>query len=160
MKKHWHIWVGIAILLLAVAFVLGIVFIPRLAARSDMKELVLQAAATDAQYVILVDPTYKHPGILAGEGREIALEGETLAQTRQALVTLANDFAYEKKESAASGAFGMHLLVKTADGAIVKISFAEETFYTELKGSTYYFTAKDAQHYKALYNALLAALPA
>ena len=159
MKKHWHIWVGIAIVLLAVALVLGIIFIPRAAAKSDMKALLLHAAAADAQYVMLVDPAYKHPGILAGEGREIALAGDILTSTQDALTALADGFSYEKKMDASSGAFGMYLLVKTADGEIVKINLAKDAFYAELKGSVYYFTAKDTQAYTALYNALLAALP-
>ncbi len=157
MKKHWHIWVGIAIVLLAVLIVLGVIFLPRLAAKSDMRELLSLAAASDAQYVMLIDPAYKHEGILAGEGREVALSGEILEQTQEALLALAEDFFYEKKEVAGVGAFGLHLLVKTAEGEIVKIYFAEELFYAELKGSAYYFTADDTQAYSVLYNALLAA---
>ena len=37
MKKHWHIIVGFGIVLLAVAIVLGVIFLPRLAVKSDMK---------------------------------------------------------------------------------------------------------------------------
>ena len=160
MKKHWHIWVGIAIVLAAFALVLGVIFIPRMAAKSDMKALLLRASEADAQYVMLVDPTYKHPGILAGEGREVALTGELLERTQETLAAMANNFTYEKKESASSGAFGTYLLVKTVEGKIVKINLAEGAFYAELKGSAYYFTAKDEQLYQNLYNALLAALPA
>ncbi len=156
MKKHWHIWVGIAILLLAVLIVLSVIFLPRLAAKSDMKERLELAAAPNAQYVMLIDPAYVHPGILAGQGREVALAGEVLEQVQKALGAFAKDFSYEKKDVAGAGAFGMHLLVKTAEGEIAKIYFAEKMFYAELKGSTYYFAAKDTQGYTAFYNTLLA----
>ena len=159
MKKHWHIWVGIAIVLAALALVLGVIFLPRLAARSDMKKLLLRAATADVQYVMLVDPTYKHPGILAGEGREIALSGDLLTRTQSVLTDIAEGFSYEKKDSVAAGAFGMYLLVKTADGEIAKINLAEDAFYAELKGNAYYFTAKDEQLYKDLYTAVVAAFP-
>ena len=151
MKKYWHIWVGFAILLLTVSIVLGAIFLPRMAARSDMKELLEIVAAPDAQYVMLIDPTYVHPGLLAGQGREVRLEGELLEQTREALSALSKGFSYEDKEDALSRAFGMHLLVKTAEGEILKIYFGESDFYAVLKGSAYHFSAKDAQGYAALY---------
>ena len=151
MKKYWHIWVGFAILLLTVLILLGFIFLPRMAARSDMRELLVLAAAPDTQYVMLVDPTYVHPGILAGQGREVRLEGELLEQTRAALSRLSEDFSYKAKEDALSRAFGMHLLVKTAEGEIVKVYFSEGDFYAVLKGSAYHFTAKDAQEYAAFY---------
>ncbi len=157
MKKHWEIWVGFGIILLAVLLVLGVIFLPRMAAKSDMKELLLRASAADAEYVMLIDPAYEHAGILAGYGREVALSGEVLEQTQKALETLAEDFSYGKKEPAGTGAFGMHLLIKTAAGEIVKIYVAKDAFYTELKGSAYYFTADDMQAYNAFYSALLAA---
>ncbi len=152
MKKHWEIWVGFGIILLAVLLVLGVIFFPRMAAKSDMKELLELAAAPNAQYVMLIDPSYQHPGILTGQGREIALDGTMLAQAQNALNTLAGDFSYGKKEAAGAGAFGLHLLVKTAEGEIVKIYFAEEIFYAELKGSTYYFKPGNAQNYAAFYS--------
>ena len=93
MKKYWHIWVGFAILLLTVSIVLGAIFLPRMAARSDMKELLEIVAAPDAQYVMLIDPTYVHPGLLAGQGREVRLEGELLEQTREALSALSKGFS-------------------------------------------------------------------
>ena len=157
MKKYWHIWVGIAILVLAVLIVLGVILLPRMAAKSDMKELLALASSPDAQYVMLVDPAYVHPGILAGQGRDIRLEGELLEQTRSALSSIADDFSYAKKESVGSGAFATHLVVRGAQGEIVKIYLAENEFYAELKGSVYYFSPKDMQAYTALCDALLAA---
>lgn len=151
MKKHWEIWIGIGIILLAVLLVLGVIFLPRMAARSDMKDLLELAAAPGAQYVMLIDPAYVHPGILAGQGREVALTGEQLVQAQAALGALAKDFSYEKKEQAGAGAFGLHLLIKSAEGEIVKIYFAEALFYAELKGSMYYFSPDDAQAYGAFY---------
>lgn len=157
MKKHWHIIVGFGIVLLAVAIVLGVIFLPRLAVKSDMKALLELAAAPGAQYVMLIDPLYEHPGILAGQGRELALTGELLEQTQKALEALGDGFSYKEKNVAGAGAFGLHLLVKTAGGEIVKIYFAKDAFYAELKESTYYFVASDMQAYTALYEALLAA---
>ena len=157
MKKHWEIWVGFCIILIAVLIVLSVIFLPRMAAKSDMKELLELAAAPGAQYVMLIDPSYQHPGILTGQGREIALTGDTLSQVQSALAALAKDFSCGKKEPAGTGAFGMHLLVKTAEGEIVKIYFAKDAFYAELKGNAYYFTVDDAQHYATCYDVLLAA---
>ena len=137
--------------MLAVLTVLGIVFLPRLAAKSDMEELLSLVAAPDAQYVMLVDPTFKHEGFMAGEGREVILEDELLESTRAAFAEFAEDFSYEKKVSAAGGSLALHLLVKTAGGEIVKIYLAEDTFYAVLKGSAYHFSA-DA--YTAFYSAL------
>jgi len=154
MKKYWHIWVGISAILLAILSVLGVVFLPRLAAKSDMEELLERAAAPSAQCVMLVDPTFRHEGFLAGEGREVVLTGALLEQTHAALAAFAEDFSYEKKQSAPAGALGMHLLIKTAEGEIVKIYLAENFFYAILKGSAYHFSADG---YAALYSALLAA---
>ena len=151
MKKHWHIWVGIGALLLAVLTVLGVVFLPRMAAKSDAEELLLLAAAPGAQYVMLVDPTFEHEGLMAGEGREIRLEGALLESTRAALADFAEDFSYEKKVSAAGGSLALHLLVKSAEGKIVKLYLTADTFYAVLKGSAYHFTADG---YAALYGAL------
>ena len=151
MKKYWHIWVGFAILLLTALIVLGFVFLPRLAAKSDMRELLVLAAAPDAQYVMLIDPTYVHPGLLAGQGREVRLEGELLEQTRAALSRLSEDFSYKAKEDALSRAFGMHLLIKTAEGEILKVYFSESDFYAVLKGNAYHFSADNAQDYAAIY---------
>lgn len=158
MKKHWHIFVGIAVVVLAVLIVLGVVFLPRLSATSDMEELLLSAAAEDAQYVMLVDPTFVHEGILAGEGREVRLTGEDLAQVRRVLSALASDISYESKESAEGSAFCLHLLVKSADGEIVKVYFTENGLYAVLKGSTYRFSVGDVQAYAEFYNALQAML--
>ena len=155
MKKYWHIWVGTGILLLSVLTVLGVVFLPRLAAKSDMEDLLRLAAAPDAQYVMLIDPTFEHEGILAGEGREVRLEGALLSDTHAAMAEIADDFSYEKKVSALGGSLGMHLLIKTAEGKIVKIYLSESSFYAVLKGNAYYFSADG---YAALYTALTAAL--
>ena len=160
MKKHWHIFVGIAIVVLAVLIVLGVVFLPRLAAKSDMAELLEGVAASDTQYVMLVDPTFKYEGILAGEGREVRLEGEALLMVREKLTAFSRTFSYRGKESAEGAAFCLHLLAKTADGEILKIYFAESDLYAVLKGSVYRFTVNDVQAYTAFYNALIAALPA
>lgn len=157
MKRQWYIWVGIAILLVAVLIVLGVIFLPRLAAKSDMKDFLTLAAAPDAQYVMLIDPSYRHEGILAGEGRELALTGGRLQQTQNALSAFAESFSYVKKEVAGAGAFGLHLLVKSAEGKFVKICFFENGFYAELKGSMYYFAANDEQAYMAFYNTLISA---
>ena len=157
MKKHWHIWVGTGAILLAVLTVLGVIFLPRLAAKSDMKELLLLAAAPEAQYVRLVDPAFKHEGILAGEGRELELTGELLDSTRAALSALAEDFSYKGKGSALAGAFGLHLLIKTAEGEILKLYLNETDFYAELKGGICLFTPDDTQSYAALYSTLQAA---
>ena len=151
MKKHWHIWVGVGAILLAVLTVLGVVFLPRLAAKSDMEELLLLAAAPDAQYVMLLDPTYKHEGFMAGEGREVMLTGELLEDTRAALAAFAEDLSYEEKVNATGGSLALHLLIKTAEGEIVKICLTENTFYAVLKGSAYHFSADG---YAALYTAL------
>ncbi len=155
MKKHWYIWVGVGAILLAVLTVLGVIFLPRMAAKSDMEELLALAAAPDAQYVMLVDPTFKHEGLMAGEGREVLLTGALLESTRTALAAFANDFSYEKKASALGGSLGLHLLVKTAEGEAVKIYLTEASFYAVLKGSAYHFSADG---YAALYNELQAAL--
>ena len=157
MKKYWHIWVGIGMILLAVLIILGSIFLPRLAAKSDMKEILVKVAASDARYVMLIDPAYRHEGILAGEGREVALTGDTLAQVREGLNALSADFSVDSKQSEESGAFGLHLLVKTATEEIVKIYFTENTFYAILKGNAYHFRADDEEAYSAFYNMLLAA---
>ena len=157
MKKHWHIWVGTGAIMLAVLTVLGVIFLPRLAAKSDMREILALAAAPDTQYVRLVDPNFKHEGILAGEGREAALTGEVLESVRAALSALAEDFSYKEKGSALAGAFGLHLLIKTAEGEILKLYLNETDFYAELKGRVYLFTPDDAQSYAALYTTLQAA---
>ena len=155
MKKYWHIWVGVTIVLVAVLIVLGVIFLPRLAAKSDMKALLLRAAAADSQYVMLVDPAYKHAGVLAGEGREVALSGETLTAVRAELTAFSENFSYLSKESEENAAFGMHLLIKTSEGEIVKICFHENDFYAVLKGSAYHFYADDKEAYSAFYNTLL-----
>ena len=152
-------FVGAGIVLLAVLLVLGVIFIPRLMAKSDMETLLQKAAAADVQYVMLVDPTFKHAGALAGEGREVKLEGECLQDVRKALQDLADGFSYEDKEGELSGALGLHLLVRTAEGEVVKIFFAKDRFYTTLKGARYYFSADDAQAYASFYETLEAALP-
>ena len=157
MKKYWHIWVGVAILLLAVLIVLGVAFLPRMAAKSDMKELLVLAAAPDTQYVVLVDPAYVHPGILAGQGRDLRLEGALLEQTRSALLSISDGFSYVQKESIGSGSFAPYLLVRGAQDEITRIYLTENEFYAELKGSIYYFSPKDMQAYTALYNELMAA---
>ena len=154
MKKYWYIWVGVGAILLAVLTVLGIVFLPRMAAKSDMEDLLILAAADDTQYIMLIDPTFEHEGFLAGEGREVRLEGALLESTRAALSAFAGDFSYEKKVSALGGSLGLHLLVKSAEGEIVKIYLAKDSFYAVLKGNAYHFSAEG---YTALYNALQAA---
>ncbi len=153
MRKYWHIWVGVAILLLAILTVLGVVFLPRLAAKSDMRDILERAAAPDAQYVMLIDPTFKHEGFMAGEGREMALTGTLLENTRESLAAIAEELSFEKKEGAISGALGLQLLVKTAEGEILKIYLGEATFYAELKGAAYHFSADG---YALLYQMLLA----
>ena len=158
MKKYWHIWVGVGVILVAVLIILAVIFLPRLAAKSDMEALFEIAMASDAQYVMLVDPTYKHPGILAGEGREIRLEGDARTNAQTVLAAMAQDFSYEKKESAGFGAFGTHLLVKGADGRIAKIYLAQELFYAELEGSVYYFRPGDAQGYATFYHSMMSYL--
>lgn len=157
MKKYWHIWVGTGMILLSVLIVLGVIFLPRMAAKSDVKDLLEMAAAPDAPYMVLVDPAYEHEGILAGEGREVRLDGALAESTRTALGAIAEGFSYEKKGSAFAGAVQPHLLVKTAEGTIVRIYLAPNEFWTELKGSAYYFTADDVQAYASFYNALMAA---
>ena len=157
MKKHWHIWIGVGALALAVLIVLGVIFLPRLAAKSDMREVLLLAADKQAQYVRLVDPTFKHEGILGGEGRETVLTGEILDSTRAALSSLAEDFSYKGKDNALAGAFALHLLIKTADGEIVKLYLNESSFYAELGGSVCFFPPDDAHAFAALYGALQAA---
>ena len=157
MKKHWHIFIGVAVVVLAVLIVLGVVFLPRLSATSDMEELLLSAAAEDAQYVMLVDPTFVHEGVLAGRGREVRLEGEVLAQVRRTLSALASDISYERKESAEGSAFCMHLLVKSAEGEVVKVYFTENDLYAVLKGSTYRFSVGDVQAYAEFYATLCSA---
>ena len=107
---------------------------------------------------MFIDPTYKHPGLLAGEGREVRFSGKEQQQVQARLAELGKGFSYEKKEPTGTGAFGMHLLIKTAAGEIVKIYFAEELFYAELKGSMYYFRPDDAQGYAAFYSWLPTAL--
>lgn len=157
MKKYWHIWVGVGAILLSVLTVLGVILLPRMAAKSDMKELLLLAAAPDAEYVRLVDPAFEHEGLLAGAGREVALTGALLADTRAALGGIAEDFSYEGKEDAYAGALGLHLLIKSAEGEIVKIYFSQNEFYAVLKGSAYHFSADDAQGYADFYAKLQAA---
>ncbi len=157
MKGKWYIVAGTGVILLAVLLVLGILFLPRLMASSDMAELLERAAAADVQYVMLVDPAFEHEGLLAGEGRDVRLEGDTLERVRTALLALADDFSYEKKEGEFSGGMGMYLLIKRADGEVLQIFFAKEHFYATLKGARYYFTADDATAYQALYDALLRA---
>ena len=154
MKEHWHIWVGVGAILLAVLTILGIVFLPRMAAKSDAEDLLLIAAAPGEEYMMLVDPTFEHEGFMAGEGREVRLEGALLESTRASLAAFAEDFSYEKKSSAPGGSLGVHLLVKSAEGEIVKIYLTEASFYFVLKGSAYHFSAEG---YTALYNALQAA---
>ena len=157
-KGKLHIIVGVGLILLAVLIVLGVIFLPRMAAKSDMREL-LEKAAVRSEYVMVVDPTFVHEGIMAGEGREARLEGEALAAVQGALAVLAEDFSYEKKEGTFSGGLGMHLLVKGTEGEILQIYFTKEHFYATLKGARYYFTADDAEAYKTLYENLLSALP-
>lgn len=158
MKGKLHIIVGVGLILLAVLIVLAVIFLPRMAAKSDMRKLLEKTAAPNAAYVMVVDPTFVHEGIMAGEGREARLEGETLSFVRNTLLTLAEDFSYEKKEGAFSGGLGLHLLVKDAEGEILQIYFAQEHFYATLKGARYYFTADDEGAYKALYESLQSAL--
>lgn len=154
MKKHWHIWVGVGAILLAALTVLGVIFLPRMAAKSDMEEILELAAATDAQYMMLIDPAFEHEGLLAGEGREVRLEGALLDSTRASLAAFAEDFSYEKKVGAIGGSFDLHLLVKSTNGEIVKIYLCENTFYAVLKGNAYHFSADG---YAAFHNALLEA---
>lgn len=151
MKKHWHIWVGVGAILLSVLTVLGVIFLPRMAAKSDMEEILTIASAPDAQYMLLIDPAFEYEGILAGEGREVLLEGALLDGTRASLTAFAGNFSYEKKVSALGGSFDLHLLVKSADGEIVKIYLCENTFYAVLKGNAYHF---GADGYAAFYVAL------
>ena len=157
MKKHWHIWVGVGAIALAVLTVLGVIFLPRLVAKSNMKEILLLAADPESQYVRLSAPTFKHEGLLAGEGRDLVLTGELLDSTRAALSSLAKDFSYKGKDNALAGVFGLHLLVKTAKGDILKLYLNEADFYAELNGVMYFFTPGDAQGYAVLYRALQAA---
>ena len=158
MKGKKVYFIGFGIILLAVLLVLGVIFLPRLAASSDMREMLECSACADAQYVMLVDPSFEHAGVLAGEGREVRLEGAELEFVRTALSSIAEDFSYLKKEGEFSGAMGMYLLTKDAEGQAHQIFFAKEHFYATLKGARYYFAADDATAYQAFYDTLVAML--
>ena len=160
MKGKKVYFIGFGIILFAVSLVFGVIFLPRLAASSDMREMLERSASVDAQYMMLVDPSFEHAGLLAGEGREVRLEGAELVLAREALSSIAEDFSYLKKEGEFSGGMGMYLLAKDAQGEVCQIFFAKECFYATLKGARYYFEADDATAYQAFYEALLAMLDA
>jgi len=160
MKKYWYVWLGIAIVLLAVLIVLGVVFLPRWMAESDMEELLSLATAPDPQYVMLIDPAFVNPGVLAQKGKEIRFGDDEKGKIQAELSQIANGFSFEKKEDAVAGAFGLHLLIKTAEGEIVKICVAESSFYAVLDDAACYFVPDDMPAYTEFYHTLIAMLQA
>ena len=145
--------IGGIIVALAVVLVLCVILIPRASRKRDMKELLLQASAADAQRVVLVDPSPAGDSPYDGSSSEVLLTGEALAAVQQGLADLLEDgFRYEG-EAEASLHWDIFLRVKTADGSVVQLYFTEGGFYYQ-NGAAVTFKSKNATAYVEYYQML------
>ena len=146
--------VGVALIAAAILFVLGSVFLPRMASKREMRRRLFAATDDTVRYIAFVDPLYTDPQSPFGGGRTVALEGETLAAVREALQTLGGQCAFRESRKETDSALDRHILVKTADGDFVQIFLTEDGFYYLKKGKVYLFTPKDPAAFAALLSAL------
>jgi hypothetical protein len=157
MQNKKTVLIGIGIIALAIAIVLAVIFVPRALYKSQMKTVLERACELDAQYVCLSDPRYDSGSVFVGNGKEIVLQGDALAQTLEALGALSQSFSYAKSEK---GIFGMDLTlrVKCADGETVHVYFTDTQFYFCSGDAAHRFAAKDAAAYSAFLTMLRATL--
>ena len=157
-KNKVVLFFGCGAILLALIIVLSAVFLPRLAAKREMKALLEKAISDAPIHVTYTDPRYENEGLLAGEGRETQLDGELLVGVRASLSLLCEDFSFARSSRKSVSGLDKRLWVKTAEGENVQLYFTETSFYYVEGERTYYFTPDDATSYAALLAALDAAL--
>ncbi len=156
-KKSKVTLIGCMIVTVTLILVLCAVFLPRLAAKNDMKGLLAAALSHDASHVTYTDPNYENEGLLVGDGREVQLTGEVLAAVREALADLSKSFSFEKSKKVLMSGLDRRLWIKTAQGENVQIYFTDTEFYFIEGEITYYFTPKNTEAYAALLATMQAA---
>ena len=158
MKKRKTTLVGIALVALAVLIILASVFLPRLGAKRDMKERLEAAASPTVQYVAVLDPHHQNQGLLAGNGKEVLLQGEALQNVQRLLLQLSAQMRFSKTTKEMAAGIDLRITVKGADGSTTLLYFEKDRFYFIEGERVHYFTPKDTQAYEALLQALYAAL--
>ena len=145
MKKQTLI--GIGIILLAVAIILLVIFVPRFARKGEMRDRLSLLFAPDPQALVLSDPLYDTADPL-NDGREVILQ----PQEREAFLaslTAVLEGGYRYKESAKmpGGAWDLSVVLRSAEGESVQIFFGKECFYYTQSSAAHYFEPRDAAAY-------------
>ena len=146
---------GVAMLL--IAGILCGIFLPRAAAKKEMRIALERAAAGNVQYLVLTDPHYKSDELFANKGKEITLSGEVLQAAREQLLQLSSSLKYKGSDKESITGLDLQLFARCADGSYVQIYFQSERFYIISEDTTYYFAAQ-TDHYAALLATLQGAL--
>jgi len=151
--------VGVGILLLAALIILLAIFVPRARYKGEMKDRIDRILLPNPAYVTLSDPLFDTGDLLGRDGKEIVLEGEARAEVLTLLGEVQTaGLSYKGRESMATGAWDLRLLVRTAVGDTAQIWISESRLYYVENSVAYCFAVKDGAAHTALYTRMIAAL--
>ena len=157
MKNKKTVLIGTGILLVAVVIILLATLLPAATRKRDVDQIL--GAVPTASRISLGDPDFDTGDVLGNKGKEILLEGESLASVQAQIAALVEGgYRYDGDEKALAGGLDLNLKVRTAEGEIFYLWFSESRFYYTENGRCIYFEPKDGSAYVALYAALNALL--
>ena len=153
MKSKKTVLVGIAILLVAVAIVLTAVLVPMASNKKGLKKIL--NAVADAERISLGDPDFETGDLLGNKGKEILLEGETLAEVKAQIAALqSSGYRQSGEEKRIAGSFDLHLKIRSAEGTVYYLWLAESGFYYGNGDRAIWYKAEDEGAYAAFYGQL------
>lgn len=151
-KNNWRIPViGAAILVVAVALVLGGIFLPEAKQKSRMKKTLNAFLDADAVYVLVTDPQYDTGDLLGNDGREVRLEESRISAVREAVrAVLDAGLSFAEAKETPAGSFDTRVLLRDTAGGTVQF-FVTGSYVGFTDGGGYFlFTAKKGDSVEAL----------
>lgn len=148
--------VGCCIIAVALAFVLGVIFIPPLIQEGDMEDFLESLAAENTQSATLIDPLPDGGNVLTGSAVQIELKDEELETVRNGLHALAESGVDVVGEIRQRNFNDLLLRVRDADGKLLQLHLSSGKVYYYPDGNVegLAFVPEDAAAYADFYSCL------
>lgn len=147
--------IGGSLILLALIFILSIIFVPKIVYKRQMRQLFAAMTADTVTHMAVGDPLYPTLDLLGNKGKSVTLTAEQMREVQAFLSSLdESGYRVSSEERSKKGQMDLNLRVRNEMGENLNLYFLENAFYFTKEDQIISFKPKSEETYHALYDAL------